>query len=84
NEKRDDIIHVQQDAKMYVTLLESADQRVEHKLAAGRHAWVHVARGSAMVNGTVLKAGDGAAIKAEPRIEISGSPSGEVLLFDLG
>src|SRR3954451_3603748 len=80
NEKRDDIIHVQQDAKMYVTLLESADQRVEHKLAPGRHAWVHVARGSAVVNGNTLKAGDGATITAESKIEISGSPAGEVLL----
>jgi quercetin 2,3-dioxygenase len=83
NEKRDDIIHIQQDAKMYVTVLESADQRVEHTLAAGRHAWVHVARGSAVVNGNTLKAGDGAAITDESKIEISGSPSGEVLLFDL-
>ena len=84
NEKRDDIIHIQQDAKMYVTVLGSADQRVEHELAAGRHAWVHVARGSAVVNGNVLKEGDGAAITDESKIEISGSPSGEVLLFDLG
>ncbi len=84
NEKRDDIIHIQQDAKMYVTVLESADQRVEHTLAADRHAWVHVARGSAVVNGSVLKEGDGAAISAESKIEISGSPSAEVLLFDLG
>jgi redox-sensitive bicupin YhaK (pirin superfamily) len=84
NEKRDDIIHIQQDAKMYVTVLDSADQRVEHTLAAGRHAWVHVARGSAVVNGNTLKAGDGAAITDESKIEISGSPSGEVLLFDLG
>lgn len=84
NEKRDDIIHIQQDAKMYVTVLESADQRVEHTLASDRHAWVHVARGSAVVNGHVLKEGDGAAISSEQKIEISGSPSGEVLLFDLG
>jgi redox-sensitive bicupin YhaK (pirin superfamily) len=84
NEKRDGLIHIQQDAKMYVTVLDSADQRVEHTLAAGRHAWVHVARGSAVVNGNALKEGDGAAITAESKIEISGAPSGEVLLFDLG
>ena len=84
NEKRDDVIHIQQDAKMYVTVLDSADQRVAHTLASGRHAWVHVARGSAVVNGNTLKAGDGAAITDESKIEISGSPSGEVLLFDLG
>ena len=84
NEKREDIIHIQQDAKMYVTVLESADQRVTHLLTAGRHAWIHVATGSVTVNGQTLKAGDGAAVKDEAKIEISGSPSGEVLLFDLG
>jgi hypothetical protein len=84
NEKRDGLIHIQQDAKMYVTVLDSADQRIEHTLAAGRHAWVHIASGSAVVNGNALKEGDGAAITAESKIEISGSPSGEVLLFDLG
>jgi len=84
NEKREDLIHIQQDAQMYVTVFDSADQRVEHTLAAGRHAWVHVARGSAVVNGNTLREGDGAAITTESKIEISGSPSGEVLLFDLG
>jgi redox-sensitive bicupin YhaK (pirin superfamily) len=84
NEKREDIVHVQQDAKLYVTVLESADQRVEHMLAPERHAWIHVARGSVVVNGTALVEGDGAAITAESRIEVTGAPGGEVLLFDLG
>jgi redox-sensitive bicupin YhaK (pirin superfamily) len=82
NEKRDGLIHVQQNAKLYVTVLE-ANQRVEHALDAGRHAWVHVARGAATVNGQALKAGDGAAITAVPKIEIAGAPEAEVLLFDL-
>jgi quercetin 2,3-dioxygenase len=83
NEKRDGLIHVQQDSKLYVSVLEG-NQRVEHTLAAGRHAWVHVARGSVHVNGQLLKAGDGAAITSESKIEISAAPEGEVLLFDLG
>jgi redox-sensitive bicupin YhaK (pirin superfamily) len=83
NEPREDLIHIQQDAKMYVTVLESADQRVTHNLAPGRHAWLHVATGSVTVNGQSLQAGDGAAIVDESQIEISGSPSGEALLFDL-
>jgi len=83
NEKRDGLIHVQQDAKLYVTVLEG-NQRVEHTLAAGRHAWIHVARGSVHVNGQLLKAGDGAAITSESKLEISAAPEGEVLLFDLG
>jgi redox-sensitive bicupin YhaK (pirin superfamily) len=84
NEKRDDLIHIQQDAKMYVTVLDSAEQRVTHTLEPGRQAWIHVATGSVVVNGKTLKAGDGAAVTSESKIEISGSPSGEVLLFDLG
>ena len=83
NEKRDGLIHVQQDSKLYVTVLEGA-QRVEHTLAAGRHAWVHVAQGSVHLNGQLLKAGDGAAITSESKVEISAAPEGEVLLFDLG
>jgi redox-sensitive bicupin YhaK (pirin superfamily) len=83
NEKRDGLIHIQQDAKLYVSVLEG-NQTVEHTLASGRHAWIHVARGSVHMNGQLLKAGDGAAISAESKIEISAAPEGEVLLFDLG
>jgi redox-sensitive bicupin YhaK (pirin superfamily) len=83
NEKREDIIHIQQDARMYVSVLESSEQKVVHTLEAGRHAWIHVATGSVVVNGKTLKAGDGAAIAEEAKIEISGAPSGEVILFDL-
>jgi quercetin 2,3-dioxygenase len=84
NEERDGLIHIQQDAKLYVTVLESVDQRVEYAFARGRHSWVHVARGTVSVNGQTLKAGDGAAITDEAKIAISGEPGGEVLLFDLG
>jgi redox-sensitive bicupin YhaK (pirin superfamily) len=83
NEKRDGLIHIQQDAQLYVTVLENG-QSVEHTLAKGRDGWVHVARGAAIVNGQSLKAGDGAAITAESKIEISAAAEAEVLLFDLG
>jgi redox-sensitive bicupin YhaK (pirin superfamily) len=78
------LIRLQQDAKMYVSVLDSAEQRVEHALASGRHAWVQVARGAVTVNGKQLATGDGAAITTESKIEIAGSPSAEVILFDLG
>ncbi len=83
NEQREGLIHLQQDARLYVSVLE-AGQRVEHALGTKRHAWVHVARGSATVNGQTLQAGDGAAITDEAKVEISGAPEAEVLLFDLG
>ena len=82
NEQRDGLIYIQQDAKLYVTVLEN-EQRVEHTLVQGRHVWVHVARGAAVINGQSLKAGDGAAITNETRIEIAGAPEAEVLVFDL-
>jgi quercetin 2,3-dioxygenase len=84
NEERDGKIRLHQDANMYVTVLDSVTQRVEHALKPGRHAWVHVAQGAVTVNGQTLKAGDGAAISGEPKVELAGSPSGEALLFDLG
>jgi hypothetical protein len=44
---------------------------------------VHIARGELRVNGTILFAGDGARIENETRIELTGAPRGEALLFDL-
>ncbi len=53
-------------------------------LRDGRYAWVQVARGAVNVNGQELKAGDGAAVSKEMKLEISGTADGsEVLLFDL-
>ena len=55
-------------------------------LAPGRHAWVHVARGNARVNGQALEAGDAVALSGEPDGDRRGSRgrrAGEVLVFDL-
>ena len=49
----------------------------------GRTAWVHVARGSVVVNGHVLVEGDGAAI-SEEFVTLTNGEQAEVLLFDLG
>ena len=59
-------------------------ESVEHELGDGRYAWVQVARGAVSVNGQELKAGDGAAVSKETKLDISGTADGsEVLLFDL-
>jgi hypothetical protein len=52
-------------------------------LAAGRGAWVHVAKGAAEVAGHQLAAGDAAAIDHAPRVAIAARPGCEVLVFDL-
>jgi quercetin 2,3-dioxygenase len=80
---RDGAIALHADADMFATVLD-ADVRADHALGAGRHAWVHVARGAARVNGTDLTAGDGVAISDEQVVRIEGGVGGgEVLLFDL-
>jgi redox-sensitive bicupin YhaK (pirin superfamily) len=48
-----------------------------------RHAWVQVATGKVTLNGLELKAGDGAAISDEKKLEISGKEESQVLVFDL-
>jgi redox-sensitive bicupin YhaK (pirin superfamily) len=70
------------DAKVYAGLF-AKGERAELGLSAGRHAWVHVARGEVLVNGQRLTAGDGAALSAEPKVLLEGVSEGEVLVFDL-
>jgi redox-sensitive bicupin YhaK (pirin superfamily) len=79
---REGSIQVQQDLTISVTRLGSGQTR-SYALAPGRHAWVQVARGSAIVNGAALSEGDGAAVSEEPRVDLEGSEPAELLLFDL-
>ena len=81
----DGSVTIQQDARMYAAVLADGDQ-VEHAFEPGRRGWLHVASGSAELNGEALAAGDGAAIEGETRLSIrAGGPGerAEVLLFDL-
>jgi redox-sensitive bicupin YhaK (pirin superfamily) len=80
---RDGSVTIHQDVDLYATRLE-AGESVRHELKPGRHAWVHVARGKAKVNGNELEAGSAAALSGEARVELEGLAGAEVLLFDLG
>jgi len=79
---RDDSVLIHQDGFVYAALLGSGD-RVSHALKAGRRAYVHMARGSAIVNGLSIAAGD--ALKATDSVEIliANAVDAELLLFDL-
>ena len=80
---RDGSVTVHTDASLHAGVL-GAGQTAELPLAAGRHAWVHVARGKVRVNGQDLGAGDALALSDEARVQIEGVDAGEVLVFDLG
>jgi redox-sensitive bicupin YhaK (pirin superfamily) len=75
-------VTIHQDARVYATVLEPGDT-VLHRLAPGRHAWLHVARGSLTLNGHRLAQGDGAAITGEPTLTLTADLPAEALLFDL-
>lgn len=76
-------IHIRADAMMLAGVFREGESAT-HELAAGRSAWVHVARGSVSLNGTALSGGDGAAVSGEAALLISGvGGGGEVLVFDL-
>jgi redox-sensitive bicupin YhaK (pirin superfamily) len=78
---RDGSLGMKQDAMVYAGLFDGA-QRAELELGAGRKGYVHVARGSATVNGHALSAGD--ALKTDSgNISISHGRDAEVLVFDL-
>jgi redox-sensitive bicupin YhaK (pirin superfamily) len=59
------------------------DESAELALVAGRLAYVHVARGSLLVNGQRLTSGDAVTLANEPVLRLHGGQGAEVLVFDL-
>jgi redox-sensitive bicupin YhaK (pirin superfamily) len=78
----DGSVKLQQDAKLFATLLE-AGETVRYDLDPARHAWIQVIRGEITLGEAVLRAGDGAAMSEETEVLIAGRDKAEVLLFDL-
>jgi quercetin 2,3-dioxygenase len=79
---RDGTVQVHQDMELRVGLV-AAGERRNLALGPGRHAWIHVARGSVSLNGTALQDGDGAAISGEEKLSFLGERDAEVLVFEL-
>jgi quercetin 2,3-dioxygenase len=76
-------VKLYQDAALYTTQLKKSES-VDHALGDGRYAWIQVARGAVNLNGNELKAGDGAAVSQEKKLQIAGTAdNSEVLVFDL-
>ena len=71
-----------QDVQLYVSILES-EKKIEYAFDPKRYGWIQVARGSVMIDGEQLEAGDGAAISDEKKISLVANEKSEILLFDL-
>eukprot|EP01133_Synstelium_polycarpum_P020432 gene20432-24517_t len=73
---------IHQDAAIYASILQEGEQ-AEHALDEGRIAYVHLIRGSLIVNGTPLKAGDALKLTQEAAVTLTQAEDAEVLVFDL-
>ncbi len=58
---REGSVTIHQDAALYAALL-APGETVRHALAPGRRAYLHVARGVAVLNSQLLQGGDGAKV----------------------
>ena len=73
---------IHQDAKLYAGLFDGVEA-ASLAIAAGRLAYVHVARGAVTVNGVELKAGDALKLSGVASVDIGVGQQAEVLMFDL-
>ena len=73
---------IHQNASIYASIMQEGDA-LEHALDEGRTAYVHLIRGSLVVNGTPLKAGDALKLTQEAKVTLANAEDAEFLLFDL-
>jgi redox-sensitive bicupin YhaK (pirin superfamily) len=79
---REGVIALRADADVLLGRLGAGD-RVEHPLAPGRGAWIHVISGEVAAAGETLGPGDGLSVEEVDRVEIASRSPSELLLFDL-
>jgi redox-sensitive bicupin YhaK (pirin superfamily) len=79
---REGSVLIHQNASIYASIVEEG-HRLEHPLAEGRTAYVHLIRGSLVVNGTPLKGGDALKLTHESGVVLEQGEDAEVLVFDL-
>jgi len=75
-------VTIHQDARVYAAILDGGAP-LAHPLAPGRLGYVHLIRGSALVNGQRLSAGDALKLADEAAITLADGADAELLLFDL-
>ncbi|MCA9168398.1 MAG: pirin family protein [Planctomycetales bacterium] len=73
---------IHQDARIYLARLDTTSV-VHTPIAAGRHAWLQVLRGTVDINGQILETSDGAAVSEESGLTLTATTDAEIMLFDL-
>lgn len=75
-------VTLHQDARLYAGLFDG-EEAASLPLSAQRIGYVHVARGSATVNGQPLNSGDALKLTETQEVKIEAGKDAEVLVFDL-
>lgn len=79
---REGSVTIHQDAAIYAAVL-GEDDTLEYHFAPGRRGYLQVAMGDVVVDGHLLRAGDGARISQVEGIALGSPKRAEILLFDL-
>lgn len=75
-------VTIRQDASIFATSLEPK-QSLTFTIEKSRHAWLQVARGSLLVNGTHLRDGDAVATSRATSLHVEAVEATDALLFEL-
>jgi redox-sensitive bicupin YhaK (pirin superfamily) len=78
----DGAVKIHADARMFAGLV-NAGERIGHPIAKDCSLYVHVARGSVLLNGIPLQAGDAAMLTGESHLVVDQGEKAEVLVFEL-
>ena len=79
---REGSLTIHQDASIFHGRLANGGSAT-HEPGPGRKLWIQVISGALAANGIEASAGDGLAVSDETRLEITGAPDAEFLLFDM-
>jgi redox-sensitive bicupin YhaK (pirin superfamily) len=75
-------VAIRQDALIFATNLLTGE-KIDYTVEKARHAWLQVARGSLLVNGTRLRSGDAIAASRTAQLHVEAIEPTDALLFDL-
>jgi redox-sensitive bicupin YhaK (pirin superfamily) len=78
----DGSLKINQDARLYLADLDDGNE-LAYRIGTGRHAWLQVLRGGAIISGESLQAGDGVAVSDEKHITVATDEKCGMMLFDL-
>ncbi len=80
---RDGSLSIHQDANIWQLKFDADTQDVDHELDSERTYYLHLATGELTLNGTTMKAGDGATLVNEELASFRATASAQALLFEL-